>query len=228
MREFKGIRQDRLKVRFVKPEGEISRRELLKLVLPRYEVVPFVEPDLCLGKQQCGLCLDACPLEAIKVRADEVVVDTTLCSGCGACIVVCPHRAIIYPTFLLEKLDKEMEGLSTSGGAPLEPGIVALTCQNCLPATGEEKTHQLAYPSGVLGLKMPCLAMASPWLLLRAFDRGARGLALVANRKKCPVGFAADRWQGSVRFVQALLGCWDIEPERIRIFDVADEDLPGV
>jgi hypothetical protein len=64
--------------------------------------------------------------------------------------------------------------------------------------------------------------------MLRAFDRGAKGLALMANRRKCPVGFAADRWQGNVRFVQALLGCWDIEPERIRIFDVASEDLLDV
>lgn len=224
MREFKGIRRDRLKIRFGRPEGEISRRELLKLVIPRYEVVPFIEPDLCQGSQQCGLCIDACPLEAIKTEADEVIVDTTLCSGCGACIITCPQRAIIYPTFLLERLDEEMAGLCSAGGTLPEPGIIALTCQNCIPLAGEEERHRFTYPPGVSGLKVPCLAMASPWLMLRAFDRGARGLALLANRRKCPVG-ASNRWQDDIRFVQALLSGWDIDPERIRVFDVADQDV---
>jgi len=65
--------------------------------------------------------------------------------------------------------------------------------------------------------------MASPWLLLRAFDRGAQGVALVFSQRKCPVGFDSNGWQEDVRFVRGLLKCWDIEPERIRAFDVADD-----
>ena len=94
MSALKGINQDRLKVHFLKPEGEISRRELLQLVLPRYEVVPFIEPALCRGHQECGLCVDACPLKAIKVEEGEVAVDTALCGGCGACVEICPSGAI--------------------------------------------------------------------------------------------------------------------------------------
>ncbi len=222
MSKFEGIRQDRLKVRFVKPEGEISRRELLKLVLPRYEVIPFIEPDLCRSSQGCRLCLDSCPLEAIKVEADKVTVSTTICTGCGACTVVCPHRAIVYPTFSLERLDKEMEGLLLSGGTLLESKTIAFICQNCLPAPDKDGASQLSFPPNVPGLKIPCLAMASPWLMLRAFDRGAQGLALVANRK-CSVKLDPNIWQEDVRFVQSLLSCWAVEPERIRTFDLTDD-----
>ncbi len=218
MSEFERIHQDRLKVSFLRPKGKISRRELLKLVLPRYEVIPFTEPGLCRGSRECGLCLDTCPLRAIKVEADEVIIDTALCSGCGACITACPHRAIIHSTFPLEQWDKQMEGLLVSEGR-----IVALICRNCLPAPGEDRAAQLIYPSNLLPLEMPCLAMASPWLMLRAFDRGAQGLALISSQRECPVGFDSNSWQENVRFVQGLLSCWDIEPERIRTFDVADD-----
>lgn len=220
--KFRGTDRDKLKLRFLKPEGEISRRELFKLALPRYEAVPFVEPALCRGNRECGLCLDACPLEAIRVEDDRVIIDTALCTGCGACLAACPHRAVLHPTFSPEQLDGEMGGLLTSAETPFEPKVIALTCQSCLPASTEGTVNHFSYPPSMLPLKIPCLAMASPWLLLRALDRGARGVALISSQRKCPVGFNSASWQEDVRFVQGLLRCWGIEPERIREFDVAD------
>ena len=220
MSDFKGIRQDRLKIHFSRPEGEISRRELLKLALPRYEVIPFIEPSLCRGQQECGLCLDACPVNAIKAEEDKVTVDTALCNGCGACVEVCPHRAITYPTFSLEELDREMEGLLLAKGVALEPRIIAAVCQNCSPAS------DLSYPAGILPLKVPCLAMASPWLILRAFDMGAQGFALISG--KCRSGFDSTRWRENILFIQGLFNCWSIEPERIRIFDVTKDEPASI
>ncbi|MBI2979739.1 MAG: hydrogenase iron-sulfur subunit [Chloroflexi bacterium] len=223
MSKTRGIDQEKLKVRFLKPEGKISRRELLKLVIPRYEVIPFVESASCRGSRECGLCLDTCPLAAIKSENDEVTIDTALCRGCGACIEACPYRAITYPTFSLEQLDKEMAKLFAAEGTPVKPGIMAFVCQNCRPVADGDSVTPPAYPAGILPLIVPCLAMVSPWLMLRAFDRGASGLALIFSQRKCPVALAADRWQGSVRFVQALLKCWGIELESIRVFNIDDD-----
>lgn len=224
MNEFKEIKQDRLKVHFAKPEGVISRRELLKLAIPRYEVVPFVDPDLCRGDAECGLCLKACPLEAIKAGADEITVDTTLCSGCGACVDSCPHRAIVYPGFTLEELDREMAGRFLSEGTSPKPEIIALICQNCLSVSDRDSTAKPGYPSSIASLKIPCLTMASPWLMLRAFDRGAQGLALVSSRESCPAGPDASKWRENVSFVRGLLECWGIEPERIGVFEITTDD----
>jgi len=42
-------------------------------------------------------CADACPEEAIAKRSDGIVVmDYDLCSGCRACIEVCPYDAIDF------------------------------------------------------------------------------------------------------------------------------------
>ncbi len=55
--------------------------------LIRYEI-----SDECIG---CTLCAQACPADAIAMRAHEVhEVDHELCVKCGTCVGVCPIRAV--------------------------------------------------------------------------------------------------------------------------------------
>jgi ferredoxin len=49
-----------------------------------------VDKDLCTG---CGLCLDACPLDAI-VLVDGLANIGDNCTACGACVAECPNNAI--------------------------------------------------------------------------------------------------------------------------------------
>ena len=50
-----------------------------------------VDSSKCVG---CGSCVDACPLEAIKLDGDVAVVDPDTCGGCGSCVDACPSEAI--------------------------------------------------------------------------------------------------------------------------------------
>lgn len=209
-----------LKLSFLKPEGKISRRELFKLALPHYEVVPFIESGACQGSQECGLCLDVCPLRAIKVEAGEVVIDDTLCKGCGACLTSCPHRAIVYPGFSIEQMDNEIAAWFASSKASSEPRVVALICQKCLSG----QINLPACLSNLLPLSIPCLAMASPWLMLRPFDLGAQGLALICSHDSCSLGLDSSLWLETVQLIRELLGCWNIEPERIKVLEVDNSE----
>lgn len=222
--EFKGIPQDKLKLHFSRPEGKISRRDLFTLALPQYEVIPFIEPAGCRGRQRCRLCVDTCLLKAISVEEDEVVIDTTICDGCGACIASCPYGAIVYPTFSPGELNREMEGLLLPKDVALEPRIIAAVCQRCLPAPEENGAKGLTFPPNVLPLKVPCLALVSPGLILGAFDMGAQGFALVSGKGKCRSGIDSTQWRESVQFIQGLFDCWDIEPERIKVFEVEGDN----
>ena len=222
--EFKGISQHNLTLRVSPPDDKVTRREFLTAALPRYEVIPCIEPSKCMGGDKCRLCLDRCPLQAISVEGDVLTIDASVCSGCGACVAVCPRQAVSYPTSSFEELDKEMEGLLAAEGISLEPRIIALTCRTCLPTPGDGEGNRLRYPSNILPLEIPCLAMASPWLMLRAFHMGAQGLALICGEDKCRSGLGGTVWRDNIRFIQAILGCWGIEAERIRLFEATDSN----
>lgn len=226
--EFKGVSWNNLRLGIARPHGEVSRREFATTLLPQYSVIPSIDPSKCIGTEKCRLCQDSCPLQAISIDEDGVTIDANLCCGCGACLAVCPRGAISFPTFSLEELDTEMAGLLLSEGVLLEPRIIALTCQTCLPGYGVVGGYQLRYPPNVLPVKVPCLAMASPWLILRAFDMGAQGLALISGKGACRAGFDAAKWHGSVQFVQAVLDRWNIEAERIRLFEAEENDQTDI
>lgn len=217
MDELANIENDKLKWRFPNPKGAISRRQLLKLVVPRSQAVPFVDSARCPGSRDCGLCYGSCPQKAIETQGVDVIINTTLCYGCGACVAACPFRAIEYPGYSLQQLDQGMaDGLSANNTA--EPGIVAFVCCNCSMEVSAAEQGKPSFPGNVVSLEVPCRALVSPWLMLRAFDRGAQGLVIIFDSDRCSTGFDAGNWRADVYFVQGLLVAWGIEAERIKIF----------
>jgi len=199
------------KLRFAKPQDEISRRELFEMIVPEYQVIPYVESDRCIGGERCHLCHERCPFDAIVIRDEQISIDGLKCQACGACTAVCPHNAVVYSTFTLDQLEQEMKGLLLSGGKILEPRMIALVCQGSKP-------NQHRYPANMLPIELPCLMVASPQLMLRAFDLGAQGLAVISDKEGCQFGFDLDKWQGNIQFVQELLKRYGIKAERIKAF----------
>jgi formate hydrogenlyase subunit 6/NADH:ubiquinone oxidoreductase subunit I len=48
--------------------------------------------DKCVA---CGLCKDACPVEAINEGSPLYTIDADKCIDCGACAGECPNEAIV-------------------------------------------------------------------------------------------------------------------------------------
>jgi len=52
---------------------------------------PTVDPDICTG---CGICVGACPMEAIEIDNGIAKISIENCSNCRACVDECPVEAI--------------------------------------------------------------------------------------------------------------------------------------
>ncbi|MDI6774307.1 MAG: 4Fe-4S binding protein [Verrucomicrobiota bacterium] len=50
-----------------------------------------VDKEKCTG---CGICVDECPVEAIKLVDDKIVIDEDACTECGQCVDACPNESI--------------------------------------------------------------------------------------------------------------------------------------
>lgn len=48
--------------------------------------------DKCVA---CGLCKDACPVEAISEGSPVYKIDADKCIDCGSCAGECPNEAIV-------------------------------------------------------------------------------------------------------------------------------------
>lgn len=50
-----------------------------------------IDSGLCTG---CGLCMERCPMDAIKLAGDSAEIIEGRCIGCGLCVSSCPEKAI--------------------------------------------------------------------------------------------------------------------------------------
>lgn len=60
-----------------------------------------VDPKKCVD---CGICAEACPVEAISSGKEKTTVTVDKCLGCGICAAKCPQKAI---TLYLKEQPKE-------------------------------------------------------------------------------------------------------------------------
>jgi len=81
---------------------------ILSGVVTREPLVAEVIEERCDG---CGLCIEACPYEALTLSSQVVQVNESLCKGEGACVPVCPRQAIQIKGFEHETVEAMIEAL---------------------------------------------------------------------------------------------------------------------
>jgi uncharacterized protein (DUF362 family)/Pyruvate/2-oxoacid:ferredoxin oxidoreductase delta subunit len=66
-----------------------------------YEAKPRVRPENC---QECGLCLQACPSQALSLSEQGLHLKKELCIECYCCLEHCPSEGLWVPRGLRERL----------------------------------------------------------------------------------------------------------------------------
>ncbi len=69
----------------------------------------------------CGACVEVCPTGALTLREGKAYLDAVLCRGCAVCLPVCPAAAL-RPVL-------EVEAVPSASPAPLSAPQVALPSQ---------------------------------------------------------------------------------------------------
>lgn len=166
----------------------------------------------------CGVCITACPYEAIDRERNRVRVDQFTCEGCGACVSACPTSSLTFT----EPSDAELYARLQALLAPL-PGrngadrpVVAFHCSEKGRETFQAAGRlRLPYPASVLPIGGPCLRYFSEANILAAFRMGAAGVALVGC-ESCPHGERELLYQ-KVEFARRVLDAFGFGAERLHL-----------
>jgi ferredoxin len=121
----------------------------------------IVTADRCLNARfkpiDCHICVDVCPVEAIRVEGRQVRLDSDACVRCGACVWQCPTEVFAQPPAMKSRLGETVQAVGT---APIE-----LRC----PQVRGDKT---SVPDATIIQHPHCLSELSPAQLIElAADR---------------------------------------------------------
>jgi coenzyme F420-reducing hydrogenase delta subunit len=96
------------------------------------------------------------------------------------------------------------------------PKITALCCHNALYAGLKPEETTRAYVEGVQIIETPCSGKVDPIYLLKAFEKGADAVVVVAcDQRLCATIEGARRIHKRVERTKALLAEAGVDPERL-------------
>jgi ferredoxin len=184
--------------------------------------------DVCAGgtadQEACGVCIPACPYDAIsrsRTNHLRMAVDHMACEGCGACVSACPTSALRFtepsPHELYARLAALLEPLP--GRSPGEPQVILFHCGEQGRRVLEEAGRRpLPYPANVLPVEVPCLRYVSEANMLAALRLGAAGVGLLGC-ETCQHGERELLYQ-KLDFGRLTLNAFDLGSERLRLITV--------
>lgn len=68
-----------------------------------YEAKPKIKKDQC---QKCGLCVQACPAQALNLTDPGLTINQQLCIECYCCLEHCPYEGLWVPRGLWDRIKR--------------------------------------------------------------------------------------------------------------------------
>ncbi len=187
--------------------------------------VATVNKELCNG---CGLCITACPSQAITFDeiGDCVVVDEVRCQSCGECMAICPVMAIGPLNANPEVIDAAINGLLNNSVEGPDPLIVGFACQECCyRAIDEAGENRLQYPANLHIVEVPCTGSISAPKILQTLEAGADGVILFAcDPELCHYGRGAKMATGRARVVQSVVSQSGGSSDQVQVVQMIGRD----
>ena len=172
-----------------------------------------IEPKRCTyirnWNSKCRACLLMCPHDAILRSLGHLEIDTDLCTDCGACTSACPAGAMMTTAPSMQALVKQAREL-----AKRSDGTVRFVC-----AQHAEQTN--VDPMQVVIL--PCLDYLDEYLITGLFAVGAKRVVLMREScEDCEVNCNDPYIDQVVPSTRKLLELWRVDT-RIEETDVPEK-----
>ena len=152
----------------------------------------------------CGLCVAACPYNALVLGNDKIIVDKFKCKGCGTCVSVCPTKAVEMNIDSTEKILKTIEILSKYKA---KPKILAFCCKSCGYAAADEAgLKKISYNPNIFIIRVPCTGRVDTHFILKAFELGFDGVMVIGCRRdSCRYIDGLEKVKQKIKIIKEIL-----------------------
>jgi len=217
------------KPRRIKTQSKVSRRSLFRALpqgFTRYEPVPIISRERCIGATVCRFCIDACPRRVLSnIGDDRLSLDHEHCSICGVCVAVCPTGAIQIPNSTDEQLDAQIRGILMNCRDEIPSKIIMFVDSNDYHyLLNSFLDRKLSLPLEVFPLELPTLGLISENILLSSIIYGAHGILIPIIRDENKLDYLHVLYR-KVFIVKEIMKSAGLDQDRIIVAEVEPDNL---
>ncbi|MFH1176981.1 MAG: hydrogenase iron-sulfur subunit [Acidobacteriota bacterium] len=192
-------------------------------------------PDFFLQRcTQCKRCTEECPFGTLNEDEKGTPQPNPYrCRRCGICMGSCPERIISFPDYSVDAVAAMVKATSVPEEFDEKPRIVALMCENdALPALDIAASQRKQWNPWVRVIPIRCLGSINIVWIADALSRGIDGLMLIGCKSgddyQCHYVRGSQLAQTRLGNVQETLTRLALEPERIKVVELAHDEFPRI
>ena len=204
-----------------------------KTVHPRVgdETFPEFRLDQCT---QCKRCTEECPFGVLEEDARGTPsIHASRCRGCGVCMGACPVRIISFRDYSVDIIGDVIKSIEIPDEFEEKPRILIFACENdTLPAIDMMALERIRYSPYVRIIPLRCLGGVNLVWVSDALSVGFDGVMFMGCKYgddyQCHFVKGSELASTRLSKVEETLGRLQLEPERVRQYEVSMNDYKQV
>lgn len=186
------------------------------------------------GCTQCKRCTVECPFGAIDEDEQRYpMFNEGRCRRCGTCMGACPVRVISFENYSVDSVGAQIKAVDVPDEFSEKPRILLLACENdAYPALDMAGMNHIQSSAFVRAIPVRCLGSVNSIWITDALNSGYDGVMLMGCKHgddyQCHFVKGSELANYRMSKIDDTLKGLNLEPERVRTFEVAITDVRRV